>query len=664
MCGIIGYVGPRRATPILLEGLKRLEYRGYDSAGIAVGVIAKARDPEGIAIGVTSAEAAAAQTAAAERGAAGSGAAGPGGAPPDRAGPASAGTGLGVASLAVVRRVGKIQALKLAVPKDFPGSWGIGHTRWATHGGVTEANAHPHLDASGRIAVAHNGIIENWRALRAMLEAEGVAFHSETDTEVIPNLIAKYYRGDLEQAVRSALSHLQGTYGIAVIHAGEPGRIVGARNGSPLVVGVGDGEMFLASDVTAMVAHTKQVVYLNDGELVSLDATGFRTSDREDRTLDKTIEAVSWELGAMERGDYPCFMEKEIFEQPESIARALGGRLEREIQGAKLGGLNLDRRRLREIRRVQVIAAGTSWHAGLVGAGLLESVARIPASAELASELRYRNPVVEPDSLWFAVSQSGETADTLYALREVQRKGGHVLGICNVVGSTIAREAEGGIYVHSGPEIAVASTKAFTSQLAAFYLFTLLMARMRDMSATEGLRFSEALAGVPDKVAAVLARRDEIQRVAKKYSHCRDFLFLGRGLMYPIALEGALKLKEISYIHAEGYAAGEIKHGPIALVAPEVPSLFLVPDGELREKTLSNMKEIKARGGPVIAIGVEGDDEVASVADDFIATPRMDPRFYPFTMVVPVQLFAYFCALDLGRDVDQPRNLAKSVTVE
>ena len=611
MCGIVGYTGPRRASPILLEGLKRLEYRGYDSAGICVG-----RSADG-------------QT-----------------------------------RLNSIKKVGKIQALRGAVPKDLEGSWGIGHTRWATHGGVTDRNAHPHLDASGKIAVVHNGIIENYRALREMLEAEGVRFASETDSEVIPHLIAKYYEGDLEAAVKAALVHLKGTYGIAVIHADEPGRIVGARNGSPLVIGVGSGEMFLASDVTAMVAYTKQVVYIEDGEVVTLDPSGFKTTDREDHPVDKKIDEVSWELGAIEKGEFPCYMEKEIFEQPESIARALSGRLDLEFSDAKLGGLNLDRRRLRSVGSVRVIAAGTSYHAGLVGTSLLESVARIPAQAELASELRYRNPVVEGSCLWFAVSQSGETADTLYAMREIKRKGGTVLGICNVVGSTIARESDGGIYVHSGPEIAVASTKAFTSQLGALYLFTLLMARMRDMSRAEGDRFARSLSEVPQAVAKTLESRDAIQRVAKKYSKARDFLFLGRGLMYPIALEGALKLKEISYIHAEGYAAGEIKHGPIALVSPEVPSLFLVPDDELREKTISNMKEIKARGGPLIAVGVEGDSEVASLADDFIATPRLDPRFYPFTMVVPLQLFAYFCALDLGRDVDQPRNLAKSVTVE
>ena len=608
MCGIVGYAGPRRASPILLDGLKRLEYRGYDSAGIAVG--------------------------------------------------------RGDGSLASVRCVGKIHALKEAVPKDMAGTWGIGHTRWATHGGVTQSNAHPHFDSSGKIAVAHNGIIENHRALREMLRQEGVAFYSETDTEVIPNLVAKYYEGDLEAAVKAALVHLQGTYGIAVIHADEPGRIVGARNGSPLVVGVGEGEMLLGSDVMAFISSTSRVVYLNDGEVVSLDPSGFRITDRSDSRIDREADAVTWELGAIEKNGFPCFMEKEIFEQPDSIERALGGRIDRENATAKLGGLNLDRRYQRAVSRVDIIAAGTSWHASLVGAQLLESIARIPASADVASELRYRNPVVERDSLWFAVSQSGETADTLYAMREIQRKGAHVLGICNVVGSTIARESDGGVYVHSGPEIAVASTKAFTSQLAAFYLFTLHMARMRDMSRAAGERFLAALALVPEKVAAVLELRDRIQAIAKKYSHRRDFLFLGRGLLYPIALEGALKLKEISYIHAEGYPAGEIKHGPIALVCPEVPTVFLVPDDGLREKVISNIREVKARGGQAIAVGVEGDAELEAIVDDFIPVPQMDGSFYPFTMVVPLQLFAYFCALDLGRDVDQPRNLAKSVTVE
>ncbi len=618
MCGIIGYTGPRKTTPILLEGLRRLEYRGYDSAGIAVG---------GVDVRF-------------------------------QADPA------GVPGLCVIKAVGKIARLTAAVPADLGGTWGIGHTRWATHGGVTNENAHPHLDTAGKIAVVHNGIIENHRAPKSMLERKGAKFVSDTDTEVIPHLIASYYQGDLAVALKAALRHLEGTYGIACIHADEPGRIVGARNGSPLVVGVGSGEMFLASDVTAMIAHTDKVVYLNDGEVVDIDASGYTITDRQEREIDRQIDQVTWELGAIEKDGFACYMEKEIFEQPESIARALGGRLDSEHCTAKLGGLNLDRRRLAETGRIRIIAAGTSWHAGTVGAQLLEQVARIPSQAELASELRYRNPVVEKDSLWFTVSQSGETADSLYAMREIQRKGGTVLGICNVVGSTIARESDGGIYVHSGPEIAVASTKAFTSQLAAFYLFTLMMARMRDMSREEGTRFLSALQAVPDKVAETLKLRGEVQRIAKKYCRVKDVLFLGRGLLYPIALEGALKLKEISYVHAEGCSSGEMKHGPIALIGPDVPSIFLVSDDYLREKTISNIREIKARGGPVIAVGVEGDEEVRQLVDDFLPVPKSDPRFYPFTMVVPLQLFAYFVALELGRDIDQPRNLAKSVTVE
>jgi glucosamine--fructose-6-phosphate aminotransferase (isomerizing) len=588
-----------------------LEYRGYDSAGIAVG------------------------------------------------------GGVGFSgSFNVVKTVGKIAVLRSAIPPDMDGTWGIGHTRWATHGGVTQENAHPHTSCNGKIAVVHNGIIENHHAIRAMLEKMGCNFVSETDTEVIPHLIQHYYKGDLLEAVKSALQNLQGTYGIACVHADEPGRIVGARNGSPLVIGIGSGEMFLASDITAMVAYTDKVVYLNDGEIVDLGKDFYSITDRNERKLDKKVDQITWELGSIEKGDFPCYMEKEIFEQPESIARALSGRLDFENSTSKLGGLNLERNRMSEVARIKIIAAGTSWHAGLVGSLLLEQLARIPAQAELASEIRYRNPVVEKDSLWFTVSQSGETADSLYAMREIQRKGATVLGICNVVGSTIARESDGGIYVHSGPEIAVASTKAFTSQLAAFYLFTLLMARMRHLSKEDGANFLTNLQAVPSLVAKTLEQRERVQAVAKKYCKAKDFLFLGRGILYPIALEGALKLKEISYIHAEGCSAGEMKHGPIALVSSEVPSVFLVSDDFLREKTISNIREIKARGGPIIAVGVEGDEEVERLADDFIPVPKSDARFYPFTMVVPLQLLAYFCALELGRDVDQPRNLAKSVTVE
>jgi len=591
----------------LLDGLKRLEYRGYDSAGIAI-----------------------------QQG----------------------------ASLAVAKRTGKIQDLRSIVPEGFAGHCGIGHTRWATHGGVTDLNAHPHCDASGKIAIVHNGIIENYTQLKTRLCAEGYVFVSETDSEVLSHLVAYYYEGDLEQAVRSALRQVKGTYGIAAIHADETGRIVGARNGSPLVVGVGEGEMFLASDVTAMIAHTKQVVYMEDGEIVSITKDSYVMTDINDKKITKKIDEVTWDLDSIEKEGFACFMEKEIFEQPESIAQTLSGRLDAEYGTGKLGGLNMTSRELLGVKRVKIVAAGTSWHSGLVGAYLLESVARIPASCELSSELRYRNSVVEQDTLYFAVTQSGETADTLYAMRELKRKGARVLGICNVVGSTIARESDGGVYTHAGPEIAVASTKAFTSQLAVFYTFALIMARMRDMSVSAGHRYVKGLQAVPDNVREVLKQRDAIQAIAKKYSHVRDFLFLGRGLEYPVALEGALKLKEISYIHAEGYSAGEIKHGPIALINEDTPTVFLVPDDSLREKVLSNMKEIKARRGPVIAFCTIGDTEVASIADDVIYLPKVDELFYPFMLVVPLQLFAYFCALELGRDVDQPRNLAKSVTVE
>jgi len=614
VCGIVGYTGPRQASRILVDGLKRLEYRGYDSAGIAVQGDGQTRD--------------------------------------------------GNAPIVIIKKKGKIAELRQAVPKDMPGTCGIGHTRWATHGGVTDANAHPHADSSGKVAIVHNGIIENYTALKEMLEADGAVFKSDTDSEVIAHLVAYHYAGDLETALKAALRHLKGTYGIAAIHAEEPGRIVGARNGSPLVLGVGDGEMLLASDVTALLAHTSTVVYLNDGDVVSMSPSQFRISDRDDNPVDPTLDQITWKLDAIEKEGFSSYMEKEIFEQPESVERALSGRMDFEYGSAKLGGLNLTKKELHAIERLRIIAAGTSWHAGLVGCQLLESVARLPAQAELASELRYRNPVVEPNTLYLAVSQSGETADTLYAMREIQRRGGSVLGVCNVVGSTIARESDGGIYVHSGPEIAVASTKAFTSQLAAFYLLTLSLARLHDMSHRDGEVFLDQLKAVPEAIQRALALRDSIQAMAKRYAHHRDFLFLGRGLLYPIALEGALKLKEISYIHAEGYAAGEIKHGPIALVSPDTPSVFLVPNDHLREKTISNMKEIKARGGPIIALAEEGDDLVAGIADEYIPVPMVGTAFQPFVMVPPLQLFSYFCALERGCDIDQPRNLAKSVTVE
>ena len=607
MCGIVGYCGDKNAAGILVEGLKRLEYRGYDSSGISVGNDNK---------------------------------------------------------LTVIKKKGKISNLQAAVPSDMPGTFGIGHTRWATHGEVNDLNAHPHSDSTGKITIVHNGIIENYISLRNKLKSEGYNFITETDSEVIAHLVSKFYEGDLEKAVKEALKHIKGTYGIVAIHSDEPNRLIGARNGSPLVLGIGEGEMFLASDVTAMMSYTKQVVYMEDGDVVVVDKNGFRTTDIRDNERDKEISTVGWDIGEMEKDGFPTYMEKEIFEQPQSILRGMQGRLDIDQGTAKLGGLNMSSRELRMVNRVIILAAGTSYYASITCAYLIEKIARIPASAELSSEIRYKNPIVDPHTLYFVVSQSGETADTLYAMRELQRKGATVLGICNVVGSTIPRESDGGVYIHSGPEIAVASTKAFTSQLTAMYLFSLIMARMRDMSMYEGQAFVDAMSMVPDNIEKVLKQNEHIREIAEKYAECSSFFFLGRGLTYPIALEGALKLKEISYIHAEGYSAGELKHGPIALINEVTPSVFLVPDDNLREKIISNMKEVKARKGPIIAVAVEGDQDVADIADDVIFVPKVHELMYPFTMVVPLQMYAYHTAVKLGRNVDQPRNLAKSVTVE
>jgi len=607
MCGIIGFTGKQPAQNILLEGLRRLEYRGYDSAGIAVQ----------------------------ENG-----------------------------HITITKKKGKIKDLRAIISKPLPGNCGIGHTRWATHGGVTDLNAHPHTDSTGKVVIVHNGIIENFHALKNKLEKEGCVFKSETDSEVIAHLVSSYYEGDLETAVKKSISLLKGTYGIVCMHENEPGTIIGARNGSPLVLGIGEDEMFLASDVPAIMAHTKHVAFVEDGEIVKITPASFSTTDRQDRVISKEIEHITWELEEIEKGQFAHFMEKEIFEQPESIVRAMSGRIEEEQATSHLGGLNMSNKALLEIGRVAIIAAGTSYHAGMIGSYLLENLARVPTRVELASELRYRNPIVERQSIFFAVSQSGETADTLSALRELQRKGATVLGICNVVGSTIARESDGGVYIHSGPEIAVASTKAFTSQITVFYLFALLLARMRDMSYEAGMSFIQDLKRIPEQAGEILKRKKEIAKLAKKYAHYENFLFLGRGINYPVALEGALKLKEISYIHAEGYSAAEIKHGPIALINEKTPSLFLVSDDSLREKVISNMKEVKARSGKVIAIAIEGDEEVADIADDVFTIPKTSENMYPFLMILPLQLFSYYCALELGRDVDQPRNLAKSVTVE
>ena len=610
MCGIVGYVGPRPPLPILVEGLKRLEYRGYDSSGIAT------MDARG--------------------------------------------------DIFVHKRGGRIRNMEHQLPAVLPhATSGIAHTRWATHGPPNDINSHPHLSHDGRIAVVHNGIVENHSALRKMLSAEGVVFKSDTDTEVIPNLVARFHKGNLEDAVKKALALINGSYGIVVMSSDDPDLLVVARNGSPIVLGVGESEMFVASDAPALISHTKQVVFLDDGEVAVLRPDGFRTTDLSDRTITKAVDEIEWDLEEIEKGEFRHFMLKEIHEQPRSIVRGLRGRAEIDFGDAHLGGLNLDRRSFFDIRRIGLIACGTSLHAALAASYLLEELARVPCKVEIASELRYRNPIVDAKTLYFTVSQSGETADTLAAMREIQRKGGKVLGIVNVVGSTIARESDGGIYIRSGPEIAVASTKAFTSQLLALTLFALKIGRMRDLSAAGGRKLLEALIEVPGQIESYLANENgQIRQVADRIKDAPYVLFLGRGVNYATALEGALKLKEVSYIQCEGLAAAEMKHGPIALIGPGTPVIFLAPRDHLHTKTLSNMEEVKARGAYIIAVANPNDEAVGELADEVIEIPATHDLLTPLLTVVPLQLIAYHTAVLLGRDVDKPRNLAKSVTVE
>lgn len=607
MCGIIGYCGSRNAAQLLLPGLKQLEYRGYDSAGIAV---------------------------------------------------------VHKSNLQLYKKAGKIEILRAIVPDILEGHWGIGHTRWASHGKVNDINAHPHTDCTGKIAICHNGIIENYTSLKKRLDSENHRFISQTDSEVIAHLIESFYEGNLVTAVKSTASLLEGTYGILAIHVDHPNQIVGVRNGSPMIIGLADKEMLIASDVSAVRAHTKQVIYLEDSEIVSINSNAYEVSNMRNQPINKKIEVISWKLQEVEKGSYPHYMLKEIHEQTESIPRALSGRIDEQQATAVLGGLNMSDTELLSVKRITITAAGTSFYAARVIAYLLETLARIPTTTELSSELRYRNPVVEQGTLYIAVSQSGETIDTLMAVRELQRKGAPVLAISNVVGASIAREAHGGIYIHSGPEIAVASTKAFTNQLAAMYLFTLKMARMRHMTWPEGKKFLKHLLNISNQIEEILDNADKIEQLARKYCKAKNFLFLGRGINFPVALEGALKLKEVAYIHAEGYSSAEIKHGPIALINPQTPSIFLVPDDYLYNKILSSMKEVKARNGSIIAISTEGDTQISHIADDIFQIPKTEQDFYPFLTVVPLQLFAYYCALELKCDVDRPRNLAKSVTVE
>ncbi|GAA2750228.1 glutamine--fructose-6-phosphate transaminase (isomerizing) [Kitasatospora cinereorecta] len=608
MCGIVAYIGPKDATTFLLEGLQRLEYRGYDSAGIAV--------------------------------------LGKGGA------------------LKVCKTKGRVADLAAAVPARFKGTTGIGHTRWATHGVPSDANAHPHTDNADRIAVVHNGIIENADELRARLTAEGAVFTSETDTEVLAHLIFAHAAkdGELEDAVRAALKLVVGTYGIAVVDSAQPDRIVVARNGSPIVLGIGEKEMFAASDVAALVRYTRQVVHLEDGELATVRADGFRTFTEDARTVTRQPSTVDWEVGSYDTAGYEHYLLKEIHEQPAAVERTLSGRLDERFATAHLGGLNLDARELREIRRVKILGCGSAYYAGEMGAQLIEELARIPAHSEPASEFRYRNPVIEADTLYVAVSQSGETYDTLAAVQEIKRKGGRVLGVVNTVGSAIARECDGGIYLHAGPEISVASTKAFTSTVIAFALLALHFGRIHDLSPADGRRIVSGLRALPGHIREILGQEEQIAELAAKYADNAGMMFIGRVRGYPVAREGAQKLKEISYVHAEAYPASELKHGPLALISPELPTVALVPDDELLDKNLTTLGEIKARSGRVLAIGHRAPE--AKLADHCIVVPKSEPELDPLLLNIPLQLLAYHAAVALGRDVDKPRNLAKSVTVE
>ena len=608
MCGIVGYVGRKSAAPVLLDGLARLEYRGYDSAGIAV----------------------------------------------------LNGRGVETRKLA-----GRIQGLREVVAQaPVHGTVGIGHTRWATHGAPTERNAHPHTDCTGAVALVHNGIIENADVLRARLERDGHRFVTETDTETLAHLIEQAPGDTLEARVISALQHVEGTYGVAVIAEPEPGKIVVARRGSPVLLGLGDGEYIVASDASAVLAHTRSVVYLDDGDVAVVTAGGYRVLDHEARVQARAVDDIEWDLEALALGGYPHFMLKEICEQPETVRSTLRGRLLFAEGSARLNGLNLTPASCAQIRRIVIVACGTSWHAGLVGRHVIEELTGIPVSVEYASEYRYQRRLRVPGTLTIAVSQSGETADTLEALRAAKACGSTVVGIVNVVGSTIAREADGGVYLHAGPEIGVASTKAFTSQVVALSLFGLCLGRQRGLSAEEGRRLVEQLAGLPDLVARTLELEPEVKRLAERYADTANVLYLGRGVNFPVALEGALKLKEISYIHAEGYAAAEMKHGPIALIDENMPVVFLAPKDNVYQKALSNMQEVKARGGRIIAITSEGNGDLRHLANHELRVPMSRSLLSPVVTVIPLQLLAYHIATLRGCDVDRPRNLAKSVTVE
>ena len=605
MCGIVGYVGNKAAMPILMEGLARLEYRGYDSAGLAL---------------------------------------------------------LREGRVDVYRKKGRVAELRGVLPKRNAANAGIAHTRWATHGEPSDANAHPHRDQSGKVAIVHNGIVENARELKAYLAAKGVVFNSETDSEVIAALIADEYDGDLLEAVRKALLRIAGTYGLGVVHQDHPDELIVGRNGSPVLLGVGEHEMLATSDASALVQHTRQVVYLEDGEIARLTARSFQIQDLHANATHRTAAMLDIDATLATRGEHEHFTLKEIHEQPETLRSVIRGRLDTRFNTARFGGLNLEPRQLMAFRRIKLLGCGSAWLSATIGAAMIERLARLPADAESAAEFRYRNPIIEADTLYLAVSQSGETFDTLAAVQEIQRKGGTVLGVVNVVGSTIARQCGAGIYLHAGPEIAVVSTKTFTNTLAAFALLALYLGRMRDVSPAEGKRLLEAIEALPDQVQTLIDREEAFAAIARKYAKFERAYYIGRSEGYGLAREGALKLKEISYIHAESYPASELKHGPLALIDPQTPTIAIVPDDDLLAKNCSSIAEIKARKGLVLAIGQS--DSLDAPVDDYIQVPRSHPVLDPILMLIPLQFIAYYAALARGCDVDKPRNLAKSVTVE
>ena len=612
MCGIVGYIGKRNSVPIIIEGLKRLEYRGYDSAGLAI--INKSKQLE------------------------------------------------------VFKQKGKIIELERILPgsdKTFS-NIGIGHTRWATHGEPTVINAHPHTCSQNKIAVVHNGIIENYKTLKNTLIDQGYTFESETDSEVLAKLIGYFYYKDnnLVTAVKKALKLVEGAYGIAVICNDDPNQIVAARKGSPLILGFGNDEFFVASDVGAVIIHTNKVIYLNDGEIVTITKDDFVITTLDDEVIKAKVSEVDWDISAIEKGDFKHFMMKEIFEQPVSIENAFRGRLINELSTVKLGGLNITPAELRSIQKIQIIACGTSWHSGLIGKYVIESLARIPVDVEYASEFRYRNPIITPGTIVFVISQSGETADTLAALREAKARGVKVFGITNVVGSSIARETDGGVYIHAGTEIGVASTKAFTSQTTVLVLLAVMLGRMNHIAPTYGKRFLKELRLIPEKIDLILKSSDYIREIAKTIVDSSNALYLGRGINFPVALEGALKLKEISYIHAEGYPAAEMKHGPIALIDKNMPVIAIALKDEIYDKIISNLQEVKARNGRIIIIATQGDELITDLSKDVIYIPKTMDILQPLLSVIPLQLLAYHIADLRNLDVDQPRNLAKSVTVE